>query len=337
MNAKKVEYFPRNLKFFFPRLNVVNIISSGIKSLSRQDLIGLHDLSVLGIQQNELTSIPSNLFDNTKKLQFISFMENKLGNLSSKLLKPLDHKSMLKIDFWWNLSIHKRFDLGSTGETYASIEELMEVIDANCKQPPEDLEEEEKSFSAPKEFIELWSSRNSSNFIVQAGAKKFHVHKCVLSHQSSVMAAMLENNMQERQSSKMTISDFDIDAVEEFLRCLYTGGSPESTNAMDIFTLASKYNVTGLRKSCEEIILRNIDRSNCFEVLAFGQLHDSEDLKVAAFTEIWLLVPKVQTLSIDMLDDPENLEQVLKAIKVLIKKTRDAHDDFETIVQKCFG
>jgi BTB/POZ domain len=101
-------------------------------------------------------------------------------------------------------------------------------------------------------FEDLWTSGRFSDFIVSVGAKQFNVHKCILSIQSPVLAAMFESDMKEARSGSMEIVDFSEGAVEEFLRYLYSGKKPIDKNAMKLFALAAKYDVEALRDAVEK-------------------------------------------------------------------------------------
>lgn len=81
-NETVIEYFPRNLKRFFPRLIGLYIDNCGLKEISCDDLRGLEALEFLGLSFNLLTSLPNDLFTNMPKLKVISFCGNKLRYLS---------------------------------------------------------------------------------------------------------------------------------------------------------------------------------------------------------------------------------------------------------------
>ena len=70
----------------------------------------------------------------------------------------------------------------------------------------------------------------------------------------------------------MTIEDFSADAVENFLSFLYTEAILDDGNAIELFKLASKYEIPQLEQISKRIILDNLDESNALNVLFLGNL-----------------------------------------------------------------
>jgi hypothetical protein len=213
-----------------------------LKEISRKDLNGLENLVGLCLGNNELTSLPEDLFVNMKNLKMVSFFNNKLEFIDSKMLKPLKKNQMKSVNFSENTNINAFYESGNS-DSVASLEELMRIIDEKCKKPTrhakssheEEFDEFKNNFLA-----ELWANGKFSDFVIIAdGPKEFHVHKTVLGLRSSAFNEMFENNFDQKE---LKIENLEADSVK-FLRFIYTGKMSEKFNTKEVFALAAKFKV----------------------------------------------------------------------------------------------
>lgn len=100
-------------------------------------------------------------------------------------------------------------------------------------------------------------------------------------------------------------------AVEDFLRCLYTGKIQDGTNAMELFALAAKYNVQKMKSIFERAILHKVGEDNALEVLNLANLYNSEKLKEKVFEHIKRKFPEV-VLSKDLKNQPEVVKKLIE-------------------------
>lgn len=95
------------------------------------DLIGLENLEELDLNENELTSLPDDLFTDMEKLKGVNFNHNRLERLSSKLLKPVE----TSLEYAWfeeNTKIDDYFNKGDKNKN--NLKKFMEIMD--CLEPP---------------------------------------------------------------------------------------------------------------------------------------------------------------------------------------------------------
>lgn len=135
-----VEFFPRGLHKSFPNLLAIQVSSCELKEISRVDLNGLENIEKLSLSHNTLLSLPSNLLIGMQNLKQISFRDNQLKFLSSKLIQHLAWNENIVVDFRDNDAIDEIYY--PEGD-FESLEYLMGVIDKNCQTPAEEKEKEE--------------------------------------------------------------------------------------------------------------------------------------------------------------------------------------------------
>lgn len=286
--------------------------------------MGLESLTGLYLGSNRLQSLPDNLLSGMTKLTRVSFISNKLEFVSSKFLETIKNQ-LVYVDFESKSTKIGRYQPGAAG-SLGSLQDLCDIIDKNCKKPTGtrlDLAVEDFSERILKGLKGLWTSGVLSDFVIVCASKEFKVYKTVLAIQSSVLAAAFESNMKESKTGRMKIEDFSKEAVEDFLKFLYTGETPEETNAMEIFALASKYDVPALQKLMEEIVLDNLDESNAIEILTMAKQHNCGSLAQAAFDEIQDMFVETE-LDPRLMDDPERLIGLI-----------DAKDEYEDYLKSC--
>lgn len=178
-----VKFLPKGLGNFFPALKVLIANKCKLESIIREDLKGLEMLETFCVADNLLTSLPSNLFADMKMLQSISFQQNNLGYVSSKLLRPI-RGTLTSANFSGNPNIDVWFKSSAVEFTIA---QLMETVDQQCQKPLED--DPEFNIENFKEdcydgFASLWSSGSFSDFTISTAdglntLKEFPVHKLV--------------------------------------------------------------------------------------------------------------------------------------------------------------
>lgn len=116
--------------------------------------------------------------------------------------------------------------------------------------------------------------------------------------------------MAESKESQMTIADFNSSVVEQFVGYLYTGEILDETHAMDLFSLATKYDVPKLKTISERIILNNITETNALKILTFGHLYSSGEIMQKVFETVKQMLPD-KILPDNFTDDPSCLKQLL--------------------------
>jgi hypothetical protein len=131
----ELRYLPSGLHKFFPKLNVLRVTTCQLREITSSDLFGLEKLHTLILLNNELESLPDDLFMHNRNIHIINFTGNNLKVMSSRLFDPIPDDQWSRIDFRENTNIDT-FCEPAWNNGLKSIKELREVIDLFCKQHP---------------------------------------------------------------------------------------------------------------------------------------------------------------------------------------------------------
>jgi hypothetical protein len=167
------------------------------------------------------------------------------------------------------------------------------------------------------------TSGDFSDFSIIAGSKIIEAHKCILATQSIGFAEMFKK---DPSLAEMTIKDSSYEAVEEFLRYLYTGDLKSVIkNPLEVFELASELKVPELKLNTQEIILDQMNEANAGQVFALGSKLNSEELKKKSFEIIKTMIPGVK-LPDNLINKEKEVEEIIEAkmkLDQLVKKFKN--------------
>lgn len=185
-------------------------------------------------------------------------------------------------------------------------------------EPPIPTNEAVSDYSSTTELIkgcnELWVTGRLADFTISVGSKEFRVYKFVLTSQTSVLEAMFENDLEEQKLNTLVIKEFSATSVKDFLQYLYTGQIMNTANAMELFALAARFNVPGLKSIFERIIVRKVDESNAHEIYSFGHLNNSKKMISSAFAVFQKMFPEAN-LRKKLMENPESLNDVIDGMR----------------------
>lgn len=346
-----VNYFPRGLCNYFPRMTHLEIRSCDLMQISSEDFAGLESLEHLSLCYNHLKSLPDNLFLNMRKLNWIDLSYNKIQHASSKLFDPI-MAELMWVDMRKNAEIDDYFKKNKNN----SIDSFLNKIDTFCTFPAmhdnqlelrvKELEEalqnqikrqissktarvssinpvvaaKSSNQDAPSHIQELtklasleenFISGNLSDFTIVIRTKEFKVHKIILATQSSVFNSLFTNNKEDGQKSLKKLKNFDEKTFEDFLKFFYTGNIRSDDNAIELFELAVEFDVPVMKSLCEEIIIRNLSKSKALQAFSLGHTHSNATLKEAGFEEIKRHFPEI---SDRLIDDAELVRNIVNVI-----------------------
>lgn len=114
---KMVKYFPRDLRADFPHLTHITIENCGLLKISSIDLLGLEYLQYLHLEKNLLTSLPDNLFHNTRQIREINFDNNQLQTVSGRILDPIPNIECISVQNNPGINVYLNKNELSSGKT----------------------------------------------------------------------------------------------------------------------------------------------------------------------------------------------------------------------------
>lgn len=119
----KLEYFPQDMKKFFPNLVAIFLISTGIKTLNGDELQEFPRLKLFSLSYGQLERVPANFFKATPDIRQIAFHNNRIVNVDGNVLSSLEN--LYWVSFEGNLCIN----MGSDG----SLDRLIENLRRHCR------------------------------------------------------------------------------------------------------------------------------------------------------------------------------------------------------------
>ena len=103
---KQMEYFPHGFSIFFKNIIAIHAGLNKLKYLERNDLKEFSKMRYLYLYSNVLETLQSDVFQSNTALEYVSFYNNRLMHIGSKLLHPL--KQLKKAYFDKNICIDKQ-------------------------------------------------------------------------------------------------------------------------------------------------------------------------------------------------------------------------------------
>lgn len=105
--------------------------------------------------------------------------------------------------------------------------------------------------------------------------KIFKCHSLILKSRSPVFASMLKHRMKQSQTRNVHINDADPIVFRQFLLYIYSSDKRHLNwqNVKELYKLADKYMVNGLKWLCVNHMKNNLSKSNVIDFFELGQKH----------------------------------------------------------------
>lgn len=111
-------------------------------------------------------------------------------------------------------------------------------------------------------------------------------HKAILSASSPVFHSMFHHNLKEKESSTIQIEDMSLESCMALLSYLYGTIKQEDfwKHRLALLGAANKYDIAGLKDTCEESLMEDLNSGNVLERLNEACLYQLQKLKKGCFT-----------------------------------------------------
>ena len=91
---------------------------------------------------------------------------------------------------------------------------------------------------------------------------------------------MFRSQMTESIENVVEIEDFDEETVRGMLEYIYTGTTKTlETNFMNLMKIADKYQLLGLKRKCEDVVMTKLNFESAGEILAVADVYSPGYLK----------------------------------------------------------
>jgi Leucine-rich repeat (LRR) protein len=84
-----INFIPKGLEKLFPQIEAIYVHRSNFKELKKEDLAQFPMLKNLWLNNNDLKTLPANLFEANPEITHMSFYKNKLKFVGENILSPL--------------------------------------------------------------------------------------------------------------------------------------------------------------------------------------------------------------------------------------------------------
>lgn len=176
IHMQTLHYLPSGIEKLLPNIEALSIVGTKLKSICKSDLEPFRNLQELYLQQGELDTLSSDLFEANLELRSVSFRTNRLQFIGQNLLAPL--RKLELANFELNKCVNKN------ASNPDDVKALAAMMNKKC--------------SFPREFMEL-----------AAKYKKLQAENQELHSQLKLLEANREF------SSRSQISDASEDVLKE--------------------------------------------------------------------------------------------------------------------------
>lgn len=123
-----------------------------------------------------------------------------------------------------------------------------------------------------------------SDVTLLIGDVRFPAHKAVLAARSPVFLRMFTNDMLEKKSGVVKITDIDIAVLNMMLKYIYSAKVDilNYDSAIKLYSAADKYEVTSLKERCAAFLKDLLCSENSCDILLLADMHGDSDLKIFA-------------------------------------------------------
>lgn len=125
--------------------------------------------------------------------------------------------------------------------------------------------------------MNLLASKENADVTIKVKEETFSAHRLILAARSPVLAAMFKNEMIEKETGFINISDCDPEVFSQFLRFLYSAEVDYGKcNMFRLYEIADKYDVADLKVVCVDDMILTLTVENFCEFYSFAhQFNDN--------------------------------------------------------------
>lgn len=308
---------PNRLSHAFPNLELLSVVNCGLIEITRDDLKNLTSLKHLLLNNNELQSLPSDLFADRTEIEKISFKSNKLHHVGSNILDPLT--KLQSADFRNNLKINMKYSIPRfmgeeirklSAHRLDKLQRKMRKIEKCDVAEPGGLKLDIEKFLLNDDF---------KDFNVKLNDKEFRVHKFLLAARSPVMSELMK---QEPDAESITLIDIPTESFETILDFIYDENFPNDDVILETYAAAALLEILELKAFAASRLMTSLNDENALTIFTMANKYMSEDLKLKAFEQIRTFCPN-RKLCDELADNPDAVRKLISAKNEIEKLTQE--------------
>lgn len=206
-------------------------------------------------------------------------------NRRVEIIEFFNHASKFSVfDGWGSKAAISHDDIFTPSTKYLNNKSLVLIIKLElsqlqtnaCTRAKIDTSEHGCTFR----LSEFFNSKDFSDFTIICGENtKFPVHRCILSHRSSVFKNLFTVDMIESKENYVEVEDIDAETMLEVLRYIYTGQIEKLDRlTQKILYAAEKYDLQNLKAVCISVLVDQLSEENVLETLVLADRYNDENL-----------------------------------------------------------
>ena len=103
---------------------------------------------------------------------------------------------------------------------------------------------------------------------ITVDSKEFHLHRLVLSAQSSFFRSMFTSNLKESHNRSIELKDVSATVFQLLIDYIYHGTIKlRVEELLDTYEMADMYQLTALFEECSRFLSRTVEVKNCLQVI----------------------------------------------------------------------
>ncbi|CAO1386296.1 unnamed protein product [Diamesa hyperborea] len=99
LGSEDIEYLPKGVQRYFPKLKIYEVVSSSLKYIRRQDFLNLTTLKALRLSHNKIENVPEDVFTTLFNLESLDLKHNQIKEINEETFMNLTNLKVIKLNY----------------------------------------------------------------------------------------------------------------------------------------------------------------------------------------------------------------------------------------------
>ena len=95
----EIEYLPKGIQHYFPKLKIYEVVSSSLKNIRKQDFLNLNTLKALRLSHNKIEFLPDDVFTTLWNLESLDLKNNQIKEINDETFMNLTNLKVIKLNY----------------------------------------------------------------------------------------------------------------------------------------------------------------------------------------------------------------------------------------------